>query len=326
MPSRPRATRRELTRPRTAIAVAWVCALASGCAGKIGSVPNPFTSADRVPPPATRAIAPGTAMPYYPNDPLPPLTANAPGFGAAAATPTFGAAQPFGAAPALPAATPYAATSPATAPYGAAPYAGSAGSFPTPPMTGALPANPFGATSPAASPWPPATAPGLPVQGVPAAPSTYAPAPPAANNPYSGMRPPTPQPLAARAPGTVVAGDRIIAPQDSGPLRFEPQGPWGGTSIGGRTPPAPQVAAATPRTASDLPATARGWISGSAPVRTQLAANDARVRVPSGGVAVREAVSVAALSGSPQTGRVQITPLDGGATGGGQSPETMGWR
>jgi hypothetical protein len=42
-----------------------------GCKTPSGGVANPFLAPDRVPPPATRAIMPGQAQPYYPGDPLP---------------------------------------------------------------------------------------------------------------------------------------------------------------------------------------------------------------------------------------------------------------
>jgi S-DNA-T family DNA segregation ATPase FtsK/SpoIIIE len=42
-----------------------------GCRTPSGGVANPFLAPDRVPPPATRAIMPGQAQPYYPGDPLP---------------------------------------------------------------------------------------------------------------------------------------------------------------------------------------------------------------------------------------------------------------
>jgi hypothetical protein len=49
---------------------------------------NPFLTPDRVPPPSTRVLAPGTAQPYYPGDPAPGA---APLIGApAVGTPTYG--------------------------------------------------------------------------------------------------------------------------------------------------------------------------------------------------------------------------------------------
>jgi hypothetical protein len=43
----------------------------AGCRSPSGGLANPFLAPDRVPPPATRAILPGQAQPYYPGDPLP---------------------------------------------------------------------------------------------------------------------------------------------------------------------------------------------------------------------------------------------------------------
>jgi hypothetical protein len=48
-----------------------------GCRTPSGSVANPFLAPNRVPPPATRAILPGQAQPYYPGDPLPVMQSNA---------------------------------------------------------------------------------------------------------------------------------------------------------------------------------------------------------------------------------------------------------
>jgi hypothetical protein len=49
----------------------------AGCRGPSGGAMNPFLAPDRVPPPSTRAIAPGQAQPYYPGDPLPVMQSNA---------------------------------------------------------------------------------------------------------------------------------------------------------------------------------------------------------------------------------------------------------
>jgi hypothetical protein len=63
---------------------------AAGCKNQTsGQFTNPFLTADRVPPPSTRVLAPGTAQPYYPGDPAP-----------AGALPQPSIGQPFpGAAP-----------------------------------------------------------------------------------------------------------------------------------------------------------------------------------------------------------------------------------
>lgn len=57
-------------RAMIALRVALILGLA-GCSNKQMSASNPFMAPDRVPPPATRTIAPGTAAPYYPGDPMP---------------------------------------------------------------------------------------------------------------------------------------------------------------------------------------------------------------------------------------------------------------
>jgi len=46
-------------------------AVHSGCRTPSASLTNPFLAPDRVPPPATRTLIPGTARPYYPGDPTP---------------------------------------------------------------------------------------------------------------------------------------------------------------------------------------------------------------------------------------------------------------
>ena len=56
----------------TARLAAIVCLVGTaGCQSPRGGTVNPFLAPDRVPPPATRAILPGQAQPYYPGDPLP---------------------------------------------------------------------------------------------------------------------------------------------------------------------------------------------------------------------------------------------------------------
>jgi hypothetical protein len=53
------------------VAMLFVSSGQIGCRTPAGGVANPFLAPDRVPPPATRAIMPGQAQPYYPGDPLP---------------------------------------------------------------------------------------------------------------------------------------------------------------------------------------------------------------------------------------------------------------
>ncbi len=75
---------------------------AGGCShNQTAGITNPFMAPDRVAPPSTRVIAPGTAQPYYPGDPLPVMQSAAPG----AAAPTVTAAAPV-ATPIAPPATP----------------------------------------------------------------------------------------------------------------------------------------------------------------------------------------------------------------------------
>ncbi len=48
----------------------------AGCTNRQGA-PSPFLTADRVPPPSTRALPPGAAQPYYQGDPLPVMQGGA---------------------------------------------------------------------------------------------------------------------------------------------------------------------------------------------------------------------------------------------------------
>jgi len=45
--------------------------LLCGCQGNTTALRNPFATPNRVPPPATRVLQPGSAQPYYPGDALP---------------------------------------------------------------------------------------------------------------------------------------------------------------------------------------------------------------------------------------------------------------
>jgi len=99
--------------------VVVVLALA-GCSNQQRTSANPFMQPDRVPPPATRSIAPGTAAPYYPGDPVPAAQSAAPPAAAvaqvlappAATSQAFSAPAPAGVEPAA-AATPAATSLPA---------------------------------------------------------------------------------------------------------------------------------------------------------------------------------------------------------------------
>jgi hypothetical protein len=53
------------------ICVLFAGMVCAGCSNQPSHIANPLYSADRVPAPGTRALAPGTAQPYYSGDPLP---------------------------------------------------------------------------------------------------------------------------------------------------------------------------------------------------------------------------------------------------------------
>ena len=59
--------------------------LVSGCRTQTATLTNPFLAPDRVPPPSTRTLMPGTAQPYYPGDPVP----NSPAIAPPGGIPTF---------------------------------------------------------------------------------------------------------------------------------------------------------------------------------------------------------------------------------------------
>ncbi len=67
-----------------------------GCRSQSAPISNPFLSPDRVPPPATRALLPGTAQPYYPGDPAPNLPAGG------AVTPNAGQGTTYAPSPITP--------------------------------------------------------------------------------------------------------------------------------------------------------------------------------------------------------------------------------
>lgn len=105
---------------KTAVLALLLAVLAAGCSSnQTPTVPNPFNTADRVPPPPLR-VAPGTDAPYYQPgaaDPAAPAT-----FAPGQTTPSGYPAAPGGyqgAAPAAPAYTPSPAPGVATPFYGA---------------------------------------------------------------------------------------------------------------------------------------------------------------------------------------------------------------
>ena len=72
------------------------CLLAAGCSSKTPTVPNPFSTADRVPPPALQSV-PGAAQPYYQGGGAPPTFVpgqTTPSGYPAAPVPSFGAPAP----------------------------------------------------------------------------------------------------------------------------------------------------------------------------------------------------------------------------------------
>jgi hypothetical protein len=83
---------------------------AAGCKNQTtGQFNNPFLTADRVPPPSTRVLAPGTAQPYYAGDPAPV---------GALPQPTIGQPIPGGVAPPGSAYPGYTTPPPSTPPAG----------------------------------------------------------------------------------------------------------------------------------------------------------------------------------------------------------------
>jgi hypothetical protein len=63
---------------RFAILLATASLVVGGCrGGQSLGMTNPFLAPERVPPPATRALAPGTAQPYYSGDALPSMQSGA---------------------------------------------------------------------------------------------------------------------------------------------------------------------------------------------------------------------------------------------------------
>lgn len=99
-----------------------IVGLSLGCSSQSSQLTNPFMAPNRVPPPATRTLLPGTAQPFYPGDPVP----NSPAVGIpAAVTPpatTFGPAPTFAPGQSTPTAPPGGwNTYPSSGPMSAAP-------------------------------------------------------------------------------------------------------------------------------------------------------------------------------------------------------------
>jgi hypothetical protein len=104
--------------------VPLIVATAVGCKNQSTPLTNPFLTPDRVPPPSTRVLTPGTAQPYYPGDPVPgaaPISA----YPAGALPPagvyppaTVPPANAYPAGPAYPVGNPVTPTAPVTPPGG----------------------------------------------------------------------------------------------------------------------------------------------------------------------------------------------------------------
>jgi hypothetical protein len=114
-----------------ALFASCLMASAGGCRNQSAPLTNPFLTPDRVPPPQTRVLTPGTAQPYYPGDPLPgatPLSAPVGSFPPTTTLPPAGSA--FAPAPSY---TPPATVPPATA------YPGAGAPMPSSPITPTTP-------------------------------------------------------------------------------------------------------------------------------------------------------------------------------------------
>ncbi len=154
-----------------ALVVAMLCSI--GCSSQQTPLANPFMAPDRVPPPTTRTLAPGTAQPYYSGDPLPTMQS--------AVTPT--PAAPIAAAPAVAAPVMASFTVPAihaeqtlaaNEQVVAIPDDGQSLRFalPTPPPTQVIPAAPV-VNVPASAPVQLAAAPYVPPTVQPVQPAVY---------------------------------------------------------------------------------------------------------------------------------------------------------
>jgi len=76
------------------VALSALLAGVGGCSHNQMAMTNPFLAPDRVPPPATRILPPGTAQPYYPGDPLPVMQSAAPAAIAPIASAAAAVAEP----------------------------------------------------------------------------------------------------------------------------------------------------------------------------------------------------------------------------------------
>jgi hypothetical protein len=257
-------------RCRTATAIGiFVAFSCAGCQSQQTALTNPFMAPDRVPPPATRVVAPGAAQPYYPGDPLPASHASA-----ATPNPTVAAA----AAPA-----PNAAPAPASPPSALAFSNERTVSVPADDssLRFALPSPPP-ATNVASSPAPsqppaPPTAPPTQSQVIPA---SYA-------GPDPNLR--TPGSVTDTTPTSPWRSPQVPATIASAPVNTAPQ------SFAATTAPqaAPSVAAATiPVTMRAVPSPAAD-VAVTQPPRIRFPSYDSAPQIATSGNPVQQAAFAA---------------------------------
>lgn len=287
-----------------------VIAIAGGCHNQQTALSNPFMSPDRVPPPSTRAVAPGTAQPYYPGDPIPAPHA-------AVASP----APPVASAPAAtPAPSPASnAVTPTANPNGALAFSNE--------RSVSVPADDSSLRFSLPEP-PPAT--------------TVATSPQPAVGPATQSAAPPPQMVAQNAPAVVPASfsspDPNRTPTTSTPDP-SPNGPWRAPQVPAAalvtnganpwiTPMSPVAVAGPPPVVSpvgpSVPVTLRAV---SSPAVDTTVSEPPRIRFPTydstaAGAPVQQAAFVAP-PGSIQPQIVTIAPVPTAGTVPGLGPSTM---
>jgi hypothetical protein len=209
----------------------------SGCKNPSSGVGNPFLAPGRVPPPATRALLPGEAQPYYPGDPLPVMQsrnaalANEPMLAAAEtdAMPSASENLKWGAPKTAPEAI---AAAPAAPPSAAAPWAQTVAAAPQPQRIAAAvpaPAEPTvaipadgnslrfaAAPPPEPQPFTPPAAARIPIQPAPkqfaAAPSPPSVVPASYTAPsFTSAEPPVPNPWRAPEVSPSALGQQLLS-------------------------------------------------------------------------------------------------------------------
>lgn len=189
---------------RAALLVAGVLLVSgSGCSNQQTPLANPFLAPDRVPPPTTRSLAPGTAQPYYPGDPLPAI--------GSAITPPAATVTAAPATPAPPVAAGAAASLPGNATASAQPAPGTPAVAVANEGPVAIPGDDAGLRFALPTPAPPQVVPAAPVAAGP--PVQFAAAP--------VQQPVQPALYAAPASPAMPAGQFAYQPVDPAQL-----GPW----------------------------------------------------------------------------------------------------